>query len=185
VDFRKLEKFIAYRGRHNRADNLGMLFLGIQDAAYAAQNLIMAAEEEGLGSCFLGAAPFRAAELIELFKLPERVYPLVGLVLGYPAERPAARPRIPLTDCLFWDEYRDLDDQGVAAAMAIMDAGLIREGYYRQLNAKIPLREGEDRVGYDDYGWSEHMSRKYGEHGVAKTSGLREYLRRQGIGVEE
>jgi len=185
VDFRKLEKFIAYRGRQNRADNLGMLFLGIQDASYAAQNVVMAAEDEGLGSCFLGAAPFRAGELIDLFKLPERVYPLVGLVLGYPAERPAARPRIPLEDCLFWDEYRDLDAADVAAAMAVMDAGMIREGYYQKRNAKIPLQSGEDHVGYDEYGWSEHMSRKYGERGVAKTAGLQEYLRRQGIGVDE
>jgi len=185
VDFRKLEKFIQYRGRHNLSDNLGMLFLGIQDASYAAQNVVMAAEDAGLGSCFLGAAPFRAGPLIELFKLPERVYPLVGLVLGYPAERPAARPRIPLEDCLFWDEYQDLDEAAVAAAMEVMDAGLIREGYYQKNNAKIPLRQGNDPVGYEEYGWSEHMSRKYGEHGVAKTAGLREYLERQGIGVEE
>jgi nitroreductase len=182
LDFRKLEKFIAYRGRRNQMDDLGMVFLGIQDAAYAAQNIVLAAEEEGLGSCFLGAAPFRAAELIELFKLPERVYPLVGLVFGYAAERPPARPRIPLDCCLFWDEYQDLTEEQVAGAMKVMDAGLIREGYYARLDAKIPLAGGKaDRVGYDEYGWSEHVSRKYGEHGGGRTAGMREQLSRQGI----
>ena len=163
-------------------DDMGMVFLGIQDAAYAGQNIVLAAEEEGLGTCFLGAAPFRAAELIKLFKLPERVYPLVGLVLGYAAERPPARPRIPLKCCLFWDEYRDLTADQVAAAMQVMDAGLIREGYYSKLNAKIPLADGgEDRIGYDEYGWSEHVSRKYGEHGGGRSAQMREDLGRQGI----
>jgi len=182
VDFRKLEKFIAYRGRRNQMDDLGMLFLGIQDVSYAGQNIVLAAEAEGLGTCFLGNAPFRAAELIDLFKLPERVYPLVGLVLGYPAERPPARPRIPLEHCLFWDEYRDLTGDQVADAMKVMDAGLIREGYYSKLSGKIPLPGGrEDPVGYGEYGWSEHVSRKYGEHGAGRTLGMREHLRRQGI----
>lgn len=188
VDFRKLEKFIAYKGRTNRADDLGLLFLGIQDAAYAGQNIVLAAEEAGLGSCFLGAAPFVADELAAMFALPPRVYPLVGLLLGYPSERPGPRPRIPEEACLFWDSYRDLTDAEVAEAMAVMDAGLIREGYYSRLNAKIPLSEGEaggaeDPVGYDRYGWSEHVSRKYGVHGHAMTAGLLGRLQRRGIEI--
>jgi len=160
------------------------MFLGIQDASYAAQNIVLAAEEAGLGSCFLGAAPFVADELAELFALPPRVYPLVGLVLGYPAERPPARPRIPTRFCLFRDTYQDLTGNEVAEAMDVMDAGLLREGYYARLNAKIPLRDGrKDRVDYDEYGWSEHVSRKYGEHGREMTSGLLGKLRRRGINL--
>jgi nitroreductase len=181
VDFRKLEKFISYRGRANRADDPGLIFLGLQDAAYAAQNIVLAAEEAGLGSCFLGAAPFVADELVALFKLPARVFPLVGLIIGYPNERPPARPRIPVSHCLFWDEYHDLTPDEVAEAMNVMDAGLIREGYYARLGAKIPLPEGADTVGYDEYGWSEHVSRKYGVHGRGMTSGLPAKLERQGI----
>ncbi len=191
VDFRKLEKFIAFRGRRNRADDLGLLFLGIQDAAYAGQNIVLAAEEEGLGSCFLGAAPFIADELVTLFALPPRVYPLVGLVFGYPVERPPARPRIPASACLFWDSYRDLSETEVAEAMEVMDAGLIREGYYAKLNARIPVDDtppegqhpgaGPDPVGYDRYGWSEHVSRKYGVHGGRITAGVLPQLERQGI----
>ncbi len=188
VDFRKLEKFIAHRGRRNRADDLGLLFLGIQDASYAGQNIVLAAEEAGLGSCFLGLAPFVSEELAVLFKLPERVYPLVGMVMGYPAERPPARPRIPTSACLFWNEYHDLTGAEVARAMAVMDAGLIREGYYSRLNAKIPLSDDSgavrhDPVGYDQYGWSEHVSRKYGVYGAEMTSGLLDRLERQGIRI--
>jgi len=184
IDFRKLEKFIAYKGRRNRAGDLGMLFLGIQDAAYAGQNIVLAAEAEGLGSCFLGAAPFSADKLIPMFGLPDRVYPLVGLVLGYPAEKPGPRPRIPLEYTLFWDEYQDLTEEQVARAMDVMDAGLIREGYYARLNARIPLVDEEDRVSEDEYGWAEHVSRKYGVHGHRATSGPHNHLKRQGIDIE-
>ena len=36
------------------------------------------------------------------------------------------------------EEYHDLSGAEVAAAMEVMDAGLIREGYYAELGAKIP-----------------------------------------------
>jgi nitroreductase len=42
----------------------------------------------GLGSCFLGAAPYRAQEITEAYNLLERVFPLVQLAMGYPAENP-------------------------------------------------------------------------------------------------
>lgn len=162
LDFRKLEKFIAYKGRENKANDVQMLFLGIQDVSYAAMNFVMAAEALGLGTCFFGGAPTIEPVLTEMFKLPDRVYPLVGMVVGYPAKKMAARPRIPTSCVLFHDEYHDLNEDEVKAAMEVMDAGLIREGYYQDLNAKIPKPEqGEDNVGYDKYGWSEHISRKY------------------------
>ncbi len=184
LDFRKLEKFIAYRGRRNKADDLGLLFLGLQDASYAAENIVLAAEEEGLGSCFFGLAPFVADELAAMFRLPRRVFPMVGLTIGYPANRPGPRPRIPGDLCLFWDEYRDLSEEDVARAMSVMDAGLLREGYYAKLGAKIPLPEGEaDEVGLDKYGWSEHVSRKYGVWGRDMTSGVLGKLAAQGINL--
>ncbi|NLW17970.1 MAG: hypothetical protein GX033_10120, partial [Firmicutes bacterium] len=184
LDFRKLEKFIAAKGRVNAASDLMMLFLGIQDVAYFAQNMVLAAESLGLGTVFLGAAPNLNAELREIFKLPERVFPVVGMVLGYPAEAPAPRPRIPTKFVLHKDEYFDLAPEDVEEALSVMDAGLIREGYYARLNAKIPKPEpGEDSVGYDKYGWGEHISRKYASRGPV-TSNLHEALRRAGIEIE-
>jgi len=161
LDLRKLDKFIAARGRSNAMDDLSLLFLGIQDVAYFAENLVLAAEAEGLGSVFLGAAPWNASALRRLFDLPLRVYPVVGLVMGYPAERPGPRPRVPTKTVLHWDRYRDLGPEEIEDALQVMDEGLIRAGYYK--NARIPLREGEDRETERTYGWGEHISRKYGQ----------------------
>lgn len=182
LDFRKLEKFIAYKDRENRANDVQMLFLGIQDVSYAAMNFVMAAESLGLGTCFFGGAPMLEPVLTGMFRLPQRVYPLVGMVVGYPAKRPAPRPRIPTSCVLFRDEYRDLDKDEVSQAMEVMDAGLIREGYYQSLGAKIPKPErDEDTVDYDRYGWSEHISRKYA--GQDPSERLRNLLLSKGIRV--
>jgi nitroreductase len=160
ADFRRLEKFIAAKGRQNQMEEIALLIFGVQDVAYMAQNVVTAAESLGLGTCFLGAAMW-LEELAEMFNLPERVVPIVGMVLGYPDQDPPIRPRIPLTCVLHYEEYHDPTDEEVDEALQIMDAGLIREGYYRKLNAKIPV-EHEDTETYDTYGWGEHVSRKYG-----------------------
>jgi nitroreductase len=184
LDYRKLEKFIASKGRENKANDMMMLFLGIQDAAYYAQNMCLAAESLGLGTVMLGAAPNLSAELSEIFVLPDRVFPVVGLVMGWPAEKPAPRPRIPTKFVLNKDTYHDLTEEDVAEAMSVMDAGLIREGYYARMNAKIPKpesEEGEDTVDYTKYGWSEHISRKYARR--PSSPKLWDDLRNKGIRI--
>lgn len=182
LDLRKLEKFVAAKGRHNRASDMALMVLGTQDVALFGMNLTLAADSLGLGSVFLGGAPFFAAEFAEMFQLPPRVFPIVGLVLGYPAERPAPRPRIPQRYALHWEEYHELSDTDVADALAVMDAGLLREGYYSRLKAKIQLRDGgEDKVSYDEYGWGEHVSRKYGQDSEWSGLDLVGLLRERGI----
>jgi len=182
VDIRRLERFVALKGRRNRLDDLALLVLGIQDAAYMAQNMVLAAEDLGLGSVFLGGVAWLQRELAAMLDLPPRVLPLVGLCLGRPAEAPPARPRIPTDLVLHHERYRDPDDAELQAALGIMDAGLLREGYYRKLQARIPLEQpastqrgddgpGGDPVDYDRYGWGEHISRKYGQSRLARRWG--------------
>ena len=159
ADFRRLEKFIAAKGRKNQMEEIGLLIFGVQDMAIMAQNVVTAAESLGLGTCFLGGVIW-IEELADIFDLPERVVPIVGMVLGWPDQDPPVRPRIPLKYVLHYETYKDLTDKDVNEALQVMDAGLIREGYYRKLNAKIPIEE--DTETYDTYGWGEHVSRKYG-----------------------
>ena len=160
ADFRRLEKFIAAKGRKNVMEEIALLVFGVEDVAYMAQNLVTAAESLGLGTCFLGGALW-IEDLVEIFDLPERVIPIVGMVLGWPDQDPPVRPRIPVQCVLHYESYHDMTDNEVDEALQVMDAGLIREGYYKTLNAKIPV-EGEDTETYDTYGWGEHVSRKYG-----------------------
>ncbi len=61
----------------------------VQDCSAAAQNMLLMAEELGLGSVWLGVYPVedRVKALKKLLGLPENVVPLCILPIGYPAER--------------------------------------------------------------------------------------------------
>lgn len=129
-----------------------------------AENMVIAAESLGLGSCFLGTAPYRAEKIIKEYKLPKRVFPLVQLAMGYPAEDPPPRPRYPVAFTLFEDEYPEFDEAAIRAAMAEMDQGYLAQGYYRRMGYLIPLQGNrEETFTFDDYGWTEHISRKAGQ----------------------
>ena len=87
VDCHRLELIMAERGWRMKTSDAAMLIFGVQDACYMAENLVVAAESFGMGSCFLGGAPFVADRIAEQYSLPERVFPVVQLVVGYPALR--------------------------------------------------------------------------------------------------
>ncbi|EMR74017.1 hypothetical protein MCGE09_00359 [Thaumarchaeota archaeon SCGC AB-539-E09] len=73
------------------------------------------------------------------------------------------RPRYPLEYVLFEDRYPDLDGKAVREAMQVMDDGYLAQDYYRLARMMIPLREGrEETYTFDDYSWTEHISRKLG-----------------------
>jgi len=164
VDAHRLERFMARRGWKRVANDLSLLLLGIQDAALMAENMVIAAESLGLGSVFLGGAPYYADKIIDQYKLPPKVFPLVQLAMGYPAEDPPPRPRFPLEFALFEDHYPELTDEMVDGAMAVMDEGYLAQEYYRRARFKVPL-EGERKETYTfkTYSWTEHMGRKWGQ----------------------
>lgn len=68
---------------------------GVFDASLAAQNMVAAAERSGLGSVYLGSVLNDPAALIQLFDLPRYTFPLLGLLIGVPAEKPEVKPRLP------------------------------------------------------------------------------------------
>jgi len=94
ADLHRMEKVMEARGWTRGASDLYALLFGMQDAAYMAENMVIAAEALGLGSCYIGAAPFMASKLREECRLPDKVFPLVMLTMGYPDEDPPVRPDI-------------------------------------------------------------------------------------------
>jgi FMN reductase (NADPH) len=163
VDSHRLELVMQRRNWKMVTNDLSLLFFGIQDAALLAENMVMAAESLGLGSCFLGGTPYQAEKIIKAYKLPPRVFPLVQLTMGYPAENPPPRPRYPLEFSLFEEEYPQFDEEIIRKAMAVMDEGYLAQDYYRKARYIISLDEKrEETFTYENYSWTEHISRKAG-----------------------
>ncbi len=52
----------------------------------------------------------------------------------------------------------------VENAMRVMDEGYLAQGYYRKQRAKIKLEtDREEHFTYENYSWTEHISRKSGQ----------------------
>lgn len=184
VDLHRMELIMAKRNWQKVTNDLSMLFFGIQDASLMAENMVIAAESFGMGSCFLGVAPYIADRIAQKYKLPSRVFPLVQLVMGYPAENPPPRPRFPLDFALFEDEYTELDEAAIEQAMKQMDEGYLAQNYYSKDKIMIRLEPGrEETFTYDDYSWTEHISRKWGQW-YKKPAELLTQLSKRGFNVE-
>ncbi len=185
VDFNRIEKIVQERGYTYDFDDGMLLWLGIQDTSLVAENLILAAEACGLGSVLLGNAPLYTELIGQIFKLPKKVIPVVGLCLGYPDPKYLMdiRPRFPLKYSAFKDEYSDYSKTDMHECMKAMDEGYITQGYYIKLNAKIPLFKKEDKIDMDKYSWSEHISRKITQ-GIWSEKTLLDVLREQGFNLK-
>ena len=97
----------------------------IVDVALMAQNVLVAAESVGLGGVFIGGIRNDPRVIVDELELPHMVVPVFGMCLGWPADRPEVKPRLPLDMVLHQDAYRDPPDDGIAAYDEIMAA------YYR------------------------------------------------------
>ena len=178
VDSHRHETIMARRGWRMVQNDLSLLLFGIQDATLMAENMVIAAESVGMGSCFLGGIPYRAARIIKEYKLPQRVFPLVGLAMGYPDEDPPPRPRYPLDFALFEEEYPEFSDEQAERAKAEMDEGYLAQDYYRQRRAMIKLEgDREETFTYDTYSWTEHISRKTGQWGQSADELLTQFAK--------
>ncbi|MDD2343285.1 MAG: oxygen-insensitive NADPH nitroreductase, partial [Tolumonas sp.] len=85
------------------------LLIGATDAAMMGQNALVAAESLGLGGVYIGAVRNHPAEIGELLGLPELVIPLFGLCLGYPAQDPEVKPRLPRALVVHENRYQPLN----------------------------------------------------------------------------
>lgn len=180
VDFRRLERIVEQHGRQLSFANIALLWWGIQDVCYFAENVVVAATGLGLGTCFMGGTPWRSDELCELFEIPRMVFPVVGMVAGYPDESPTPRARIPLQYVVHRDRYRDLSPEELAEAIHIMDDDVLREGYYQKYTTGFRHLEGEPQLSDEEYTYGEHTSRKFG---TGFGEDLRGRLSRQGINL--
>ena len=96
-------------------DGIDAILVGSIDATLAAQNMTIAAESMGLGVCYIGGVRDNIEKISEILNLPEYVFPIYGLVIGYPNEKNNHKPRLPMNSIYHINEYKrdmktDLDD---------------------------------------------------------------------------
>lgn len=104
VDARRSVRILEEQGVDSDvAKSADILREGFTDGVIMAQSLTVAAESMGLGVCYLGSVLNDYPALTDVLKLPRYTFPIVGLMLGHPANQPQLKPRIP-------NELRIMDD---------------------------------------------------------------------------
>ncbi len=115
--------------------DMDRFFQGWTDACLMAQNATSAVESLGMGAVFLGSILNDPAKIIQILKLPQLTFPVVGMGFGFPNQQPQLKPRIPLNLRVFENEYQFLDDY----SQAFSDYDTVMQTYY-------DLREANRRV---------------------------------------
>ncbi|MGB5059526.1 MAG: nitroreductase family protein [Candidatus Promineifilaceae bacterium] len=115
--FRMREWLRVNESKQSFDDLLGFL-TGTVDAVIAAQTISLAAESVGLGICYLGTTWWAADRIIGMLALPPGVFPVTSLVVGYPAEAPGLRDRLPLELLVHQEKYTRLSDAQIRQSHA-------------------------------------------------------------------
>jgi nitroreductase/FMN reductase [NAD(P)H] len=157
-----------YRGRPFANDHLDAFFNAAVDAGIALAGYVAAAEALGLGCCPISALRNDPDEVSRLLGLPDHVFPVAGLAVGWPARAPVVTPRLPLAVTLHEDRY---DEAGLEAAIAAYDR---RRPYAKQRHVED---FGEDPA----YGWSEDKARQYAR---PERAGFGAFVRRKGFSLD-
>jgi nitroreductase len=154
ADGSRLPQIARLRDKPFPNDHLDLFFNAVVDSAIVLTTFMRAAAAVGLGSCPISAIRDRADVVSELLALPERVVPVAGLCVGWPAEAGGITPRLGLDATLHEDRYRTGE---LARDLDAYDRRRERERPYRR--QRDPERWGKA----DPYGWSEDKARQYAE----------------------
>ncbi|MGI9385802.1 MAG: nitroreductase family protein [Methyloligellaceae bacterium] len=133
-------------------DHLDAFFNAAIDAGIALATFVLAAEAAGLGCCPVSAIRNRASEVSKLLDLPDFVFPIAGLALGWPSDHGEMSLRLQLDVTVHKNRYTD--------------AGLREkiEAYDRRRSEVQPYGKQRHEADYGvtaDYGWSEDKARQY------------------------
>jgi hypothetical protein len=113
ADVFRMREWIRVNDSKQSFDDLLGFLTGTVDAAIAAQTICLSAESVGLGICYMGTTWWAADQIIDLLELPQGVFPVTSLVIGYPAEDPSLRDRLPLEVIVHQEKYRRLSDEEI------------------------------------------------------------------------
>ena len=169
---RRIHQIGMMRGKPFANDHLDHFMNAAVDAGLVMMNFIRAAEAAGLGCCPVSAVRNHPGQVSELLVLPDHVFPVAGLVVGYPAQSGQISPRLPLDVTVHTDRY---DETMLAEKI---------DSYDRRRHELQPYRRQRHTERYgkaEFYGWSEDKARQYS---VPERADFGEFIRAKRFNLE-
>ncbi|KQL18268.1 nitroreductase [Cytobacillus solani] len=174
ADINRLKYVTAKQGYTFAAETLEMFLLSAVDASLALQNALVAAESLGLGCVPVGSIRNDPKAVAKELKLPEGVFAVAGLAIGFEREgvRRGVKPRLPeqltVHDEIYSTENRD-------HYLNEYDQTMISRKTYDGRRVSLA---GEPEKHGGDYGWCEHTARRCTRpETIAVSASLRENLK--------
>ncbi len=173
-DARRLQRVGELRGKPVRNGTLEGFFNASIDAALAMQTMILSAESVGLGVCPISVIRNEIDKVAALLGLPDLVFPVAGLCLGYPQAGGYVSLRLPRRVTTHHDRY---DDSALPPAI---------DDYDRRRDAvhAIPKDQQRSNTEFGEaefYGWSEDKARQAAK---AEGAAFPPYLRSHGFNFD-
>lgn len=115
ADFNRFSKWCLQRKAKPGFANVQAFAYSAIDAVILAQTFCVAAEEKGLGICYLGTTTYNASQISEALELPELVFPVTTVSVGFPDESAEAGPsdRLPLYGIIHNEIYKDYIEKDI------------------------------------------------------------------------
>lgn len=113
IDLRRFSKWCEQRKAEPGYNNFEWFVTGSVDALLAAQTFCVAAEEKGLGICYLGTTTYNPQMIVEALELPELVFPITTVTVGWPDEQPKQVDRLPLEAIVHEEVYHDYTPEDI------------------------------------------------------------------------
>jgi len=111
ADLNRLEKACNMNHETIESSSTETFLLATVDTALVAQNVMIAAESAGLGGVYIGGIRNNPQAVCDLLQIPQHVYPVFGMCLGYPEKINGTKPRLPLSLILKEDTYATAGDE--------------------------------------------------------------------------
>ncbi|MBQ8500880.1 MAG: NADPH-dependent oxidoreductase [Bacteroides sp.] len=122
IDLRRFTKWCELRKAIPGYNNFEWFVTGAVDTLLAAQTFCVAAEEAGLGICYLGTTTYNPHLIIDALELPELVFPITTITVGYPAETPAQVDRLPIEAIVHHETYQDYTPESIDRLYALKES---------------------------------------------------------------
>jgi nitroreductase/FMN reductase [NAD(P)H] len=168
-DMRRGQAACTLHGRQHANNNMDTFLNTAVDAALAMGMAIAAADAAGLGTCPISYVRSHIEKVGPLFGLPEAVYPVAGLTLGWPAARNETTPRLPPAAVVHRERY---DDSALPTVIEAYDALRPRQKpRYPEIHGPAP----------EGCTWSENAARQLS---VPERFGFRAWLRLRGFALD-
>jgi FMN reductase [NAD(P)H] len=140
ADFRRTSLWAKNRKAVPGYDNFLSFMNAATDTLLYCQTFCNLAEEQGLGTCFLGTTVYMPQSIIDVLELPRLVMPVATITLGWPDEEPELSDRLPLKAIVHDETYHDYTPASIDEYYAEKEALPVNK-HFVEINKKETLAQ--------------------------------------------